>query len=186
MRKLIYSINLTIDGCVDHTKAEGTEEIHEYFTQLLRESDLLIYGRITYELMVPFWPDIAKNHSGTTKAMNDFAQAFDSMKGIVVFSKTLDKPKGKNTRIIRSNLRDEILKLKQEEGRPMLLGGVDLPSQLMALDLIDEYRFVVHPILAGEGRRLLEGIYLQERLKLKLADTKRFNSGCVALHYLKR
>lgn len=185
MRKLIYSINLTIDGCCDHTRVNASEDIHDYFAQLLREGDLLIYGRKTYELMVPFWPDIAKNKSGQTRSMNEFAEAFDSMKGIVVFSRSLDKPKGKNTRIVRGNLGEEIRKLKREEGKPMLAGGVDLASQLIALDLVDEYRFVIHPVLAGEGRRLLEGIQLQERLQLKLVDTKNFRSGCVALHYAK-
>lgn len=186
MRKLIYSINLTIDGVLDHTKVDGNEDILDYFARQLREGDLLIYGRKTYELMVPFWPDVAKDHSGQTKGMNDFADAFDSMKGIVVFSKTLDRPAGKNTRIIRDNLKEEILKLKAEEGKPLLLGGIDLASQLIALDLVDEYYFVVHPALAGNGRRLLEGIPLHERLKLKLVDTHVMRSGCVALHYLKQ
>src|SRR5262245_25742530 len=98
MRKLIFGINLTLDGCCDHTKQIANEEIHEYFTDLMREADLLVYGRKTYQLMVPFWPDIAKNHSGQTKAMNEFAQAFDSNK-IVVFSQSLDKAEGQNTRI---------------------------------------------------------------------------------------
>jgi len=83
MRKLIYAINLSIDGCCDHTKMTGDEEIHEYFANLILDAGLLAYGRITYQLMVPFWPDIAKNHSGKTKAMNDFAQAFDSIDKIV-------------------------------------------------------------------------------------------------------
>ncbi len=183
MRKLIYSINLTIDGCLDHTKVSGSEEIHEYFATMLRDADTLIYGRTTYQLMVPFWPDMAKNHSGQTKAMNDFADAFDGMRDIVVFSKTLDKAEGKNTRIIRTNIKDEILKLKEEPGKDMLLGGADLASQLIELGLVDEYHFVVHPIIAGEGRRLLEGISLQPTLKLKFVETKIMKSGCVVLRY---
>jgi|SRR6185437_10421105 len=185
MRKLIYSINLTIDGCLDHTKVDGSDDILLYFAQLLQEGDLLIYGRTTYELMVPYWPDVAKNHSGPTTPALKYAEAFDSMKGIVVFSKTLDKPKGKNTRIVRGDLKEEILKLKQEEGKPLLTGGVDLASQLIALDLVDEYRFVVHPVIAGNGRRLMEGILLQDRLKLKLVDTQTLGSGCVVLRYSK-
>lgn len=184
MRKLIYSINLTIDGCVDHTKSEGSDEILVFFAQLLRDSGPLIYGRTTYELMVPFWPDMAKDQSGQTKAANDFAQTF-SVKEIVVFSRSLEEPVSKHTRIIRGDLKDEILKLKQEEGKPMLLGGVDLPSQAIVLGLVDEYIFVVHPILAGQGRRLLEDIPLQDRLKLKLVDSKVMSSGCIALHYTK-
>ncbi len=136
--------------------------------------------------MVPFWPDVAKNQSGETKAMNEFAQAFDSIDKIIVFSQSLDRAEGKNARIVRTNLQDEILKLKQEQGKNILVGGVDIPSQLIALGLVDEYRFVVQPIIAGEGRRLLEGISLQQRLQLKLVESKVLKSGCVALRYLKQ
>jgi len=186
MRNLIYAINITIDGCCDHTKVDGSEEVLDYFARLTRSVDILLYGRKTYQLMVPFWPDVAKRHSGQSRAMNDFAQAFDSVKQIIVFSQSLDKVEGKNTKLLRSNLRDEILKLKSEEGRAILAGGVALPAQLMELGLVDEYQFVVHPVLAGEGRRLLEGASLQERLKLRLAESNSFKSGCVALRYLKQ
>ena len=186
MRNLIFGINITLDGCCDHTKGIADEEIHEYFTDLLRDADVLVYGRKTYQLMVPFWPDIAKNHSGPTKAVNDFAEAFDSVGKIVVFSKSLDRAEGKNTTIVRTNLKDEILKLKQEPGKDILVGGVDLPSQLMELGLIDEYRFVVQPLIVGAGRRLLDGTSLPERLQLNLVETKIFKSGSVALRYLKQ
>ena len=185
MRKVIFGINLTLDGCCDHTKVSGNEEIHEYFAQHIRDADLLVYGRKTYQLMVPYWPDIARNQSGQTKAINDFAQAFASVKQIIVFSRSLKRAEGRNTRIVHTDLKEEILKLKQEPGKDILVGGVDVPSQLIELDLIDEYRFVIHPIVVGEGRRLLEGISLQEKLQLKLVDSKIFKTGCVALRYLK-
>jgi len=184
MRNVIFAINITIDGCCDHTKMIADEEIHEYFAHLMRDVDLLVFGRKTYQLMVPFWPDVAKNRS-MTKATNEFAQAFDSQK-IVVFSQSLDMAEGKNTRIVRTKLQDEILNLKQERGKNILVGGVSIPSQLIELGLVDEYRFVVQPIVAGEGRRLLEGISVQERLQLKLVESKIFKSGCVALRYLKQ
>ena len=184
MRKLIFGINTTLDGCVDHTKQIADEETHEYFTDLMRDADLLVYGRKTYELMVPFWPDVAKTQS-MTKASNEFARVFDSINKLV-FSRSLESAENKNTRIVRTNLHDEILKLKQQQGNNILVGGVDIPSQLMELGLVDEYRFVVGPIVVGEGRRLLEGINLQERLQLKLVDSRIFESGCVALHYLKQ
>jgi dihydrofolate reductase len=91
-----------------------------------------------------------------------------------------------NTRIVRTNLRDEILKLKQEQGKNILVGGVDIPSQLIELGLVDEYRFVVSPIIAGQGRRLLEGGSLRDRLQLNLVESRNFKSGCVALRYLKQ
>jgi dihydrofolate reductase len=183
MRKLVFAINITIDGCCDHTKLGGNEEVHEYHTNLLRDVDLLVFGRKTYQLMVPFWPDVAKNHSGQTKAMNQFAQAFDSVNNIVVFSQSLEKAEGKKTRIVRTNLQNEILKLKQEQGKNILTGGVNIPSQLIELGLVDEYHVVIQPLVVGEGTRLLEGISLEE--KLNLVESKIFPSGCVALRYLK-
>src|SRR3984885_14261094 len=129
MRNVIFAINTTLDGCVDHTKQIADDETHEYFTQLMRQADLLVFGRKTYELMVPFWPEVAKNRS-MGKASNEFAQAFDSKK-LLVFSRSLDSVEGKNTRIVRTNLHGEILKLKQEQGKDILVGGVDIPSQLI-------------------------------------------------------
>ncbi|HXJ94305.1 MAG TPA: dihydrofolate reductase family protein [Terriglobia bacterium] len=185
MRNVIFAINLSLDGCCDHAKLiGGDDEIYEYHTHLMREVDLLVFGRKTYQLMVPYWPDVAKNLS-ETKAANEFAQTFDSINKIV-FSQSLDGAEEKNTRIVRTKLQDEILRLKQEQGKNILTGGVTIPSQLVELGLVDEYRVVVQPIVVGEGKRLFEGVSLQERLQLKLADSKIFKSGCVALHYLKQ
>lgn len=184
MRHLIYALNLTLDGCCDHTRLSSNDEIYDHYTQLMRDVDLLVYGRKTDELMVPFWPDIAKNQSGQTKAMNDFAEAFDANK-IVVFSRSLERAERKDT-LVRANLETEILKLKQEQGRNILTGGVSLPSQLIELGLVDEFRFIVQPLVVGEGRRLLEDVGLPERLELKLVESKIFDSGYVALRYLKQ
>ena len=183
MRNLIFAINITLDGCCDHTKTIADEELLEHYTQLLRDVDLFVYGRKTYQLMVPYWPDVAKNQS-ETRASQEFAKTFVS-KNKVVFSRSLESAEG-NTRIVRTNLRDEILKLKQEQGKDILVGGVDIPSQLIELGLVDEYRFVVQPIIAGEGRRLMEGVSLPEKLQLKLVESKIFKSGSVALRYLKQ
>jgi dihydrofolate reductase len=183
MRSVIYAINITLDGCCDHTKTIADEELLEHYTQLLGDVDLLVFGRKTYQLMVPFWPDIAKNQSGT-KAENEFARTFDSISK-VVFSQSLDSADG-NTRIVRTKPQDEIVRLKQEQGKNILIGGVTVPSELIKLGLVDEYRFVVQPIVVGEGRRLLEGICLPERLQLRFVESKILKSGCVALRYLKR
>jgi dihydrofolate reductase len=186
MRNLIYAINTTLDGVVDHTKFRPDEATFDYFVHLTRDAGTFLYGRKTYQLMVPYWPDIAKAPSEQTKADYEFAQAFVAVDNIVVFSRSLEKVEEKNTRIIRTNLHDEILKLKQEQGKNILVGGVDIPSQLAALGLIDEYRFIVHPIVVGEGRRLFEGINLQEKLQLKLVESTAFKSGTVVLRYLGR
>ncbi len=188
MRNLIFAINITLDGCCDHTKFNADEETLDYFTHLTREADTFLYGRKTYQLMVPYWPDVAKHPSGQTKADIEFAQAFDAVNKIIVFSRSLDSPGTEDgkTRIVRTDLRDEILKLKQEQGKNIFTGGVTIPSQLVELGLIDEYHFVVHPIVLGEGRRLFDGVSLPEKLQLKLVESKIFESGCVALRYLKQ
>ena len=184
MRNVIFAINVTLDGCVDHTKFNPAEDLLEHYTRLLRDdAGVLVYGRKTYQLMVPYWPDIAKSQS-ETKGDIEFAQAFVSKKK-VVFSRSLASAEDGNTRIVRTNLHDEILKLKQEPGKNILVGGVDIPSQLIELGLVDEYRFVIVPIIAGEGRRLMEGVSLK-KLRLKLVESKIFKSGCVALRYLKQ
>ena len=185
MRKLIYAINLTLDGCANHTVVGPPDpEVFEYYINLVREAGAFVYGRKTYELMVPYWPDVAKDET-STKAEVEYSEAFCAVGQMVVVSKTLDKVKGKNTMIIRENLHDGVLKLKQQAGKYILAGGVDVPSQLIQLGLVDEYLFVIYPVFAGKGRRLLDGADLVERLKLKLAETKVFKSGSVLLRYVK-
>ena len=184
MRKLIFAINTTLDGCVDHTKQAVDEEKLEYFTHLVREVDLQVFGRKSYQLMVPYWPDLLKDPSAT-RADTEFARAFAATDKMV-FSRSLERAEDKNTRIVRENLRDEIVKLKQEKGKHILVGGVDVSSQLIELGLVDEYRFVVGPMVAGEGRRLMEGVSLPQKLQLKLVESKLFKSGSVALRYLRQ
>ncbi len=188
MRKLIYAINLSIDGCFNHTIGVPGADLFDFYMQLIRNTGLMVYGRKTYQLMVPYWPDIARNPPGDTKEEKEdyeFALAFDACKKIV-FSRTLEQAEEKNTRIVRTGLKEEILALKKEPGKDILVSGVDIPSQLIALGLIDEYYFMVLPIIAGDGRRLMDGIGLQEKLQLKLVETRTFGSGSVLLHYLKQ
>src|SRR6266852_9470916 len=124
MRNVIFAINITLDGCCDHTKQIADDEKLEYFTHLMRDVDLQVFGRKTYQLMVPYWPEVFKNQS-ETKADTEFARAFVSIDK-VVFSRSLDGAEDKNTRIVRTDLRDEILKLKQEPGKNILVGGVSI------------------------------------------------------------
>ena len=184
MRKLIYAINLTLDGCCDHTKViVPDEELYEYYTQLVRSVDTFVYGRITYELMVPYWPDIARTHSGS-KPENDYADAFAAKK-IVVFSRSPERSNDKTTTFVHGDLKEEIFRLKQQEGGDMLTSGVSIPVQLAELGLIDEFRFVITPTIVGEGRRLFDDLPLQKSLRPKLVESKTFESGCVALRYSK-
>jgi dihydrofolate reductase len=133
--------------------------------------------------MVPYWPDIAQNPSEETKTDVDFAKTFDAAEKIV-FSKSLTNVEDKNSRLVRTAPEDEIRKLKQQPGKNILLGGVALPTYLAGLGFVDEFLFVVQPVVVGGGRRLLEGVKQQQ--KLKLIDSKTFESGSVAVRYVKQ
>ncbi len=183
MRKVVFAINITTDGYCNHTDMIADEEVHEYHTGLLRNADLLLFGRITYELMVPYWPDVAKNQS-ETEATNEFARVFDSLDK-VVFSTTLKHVGGNNTRIVRANIAEEVLALKQQPGKDIGVGGLSIASQLSERGLIDEYQFVVHPVVAGRGPRLFETVKPQDRLQLDFIGSETFQSGVVALQYRK-
>jgi dihydrofolate reductase len=183
MRKVIFAINITADGYCSHTDGIVDEQLHEYFTRLLRNAGILLYGRITYQLMVPYWPTIAKSQT-ETKATNEFARVFDSL-DMIVFSTTLKQVEGNNRRIVRGNVAEEVLALKQQSGKDIFVGSLSIASQLSARGLIDEYYFVVHPVIAGKGPRLFETVKLHERLLLDFVGSETFQSGVVALHYRK-
>ena len=181
MRKLIYGINISLDGCCDHTKFSGGDDIHEYFKELLEEADLIIYGRKTYELMVPFWPEVAQTQSMNETA-NAFAKVFANLKRVVV-SQSIERVDNEQTMIIRDNLKEEVLKLKQLPGKAISTGGVEVPARLIEWGLVDEFHMVVHPLIVGQGRRLFTEMSLPDSLGLKLAASKTLSSGCVALQY---
>lgn len=183
MRRVVFAINITTDGYCNHTDMIADEEMHEYHTGVLRNASLLLFGRNTYQLMVPYWPDVAKNQS-ETEAINEFARVFDSLDK-VVFSTTLKHTGGNNTRIVRANVAEEVLAAKQQPGKDICVGGLSIASQLSDRGLIDEYHFVIHPVVAGKGPRLFETVKLQDRLLLDLIGSKTFRSGVVALHYRK-
>lgn len=184
MRKVVFAINTTADGFCSHTDMIADDEVHEYFTNLLRSAGLILYGRTTYQLMVPYWPEVARNQSGT-EADNEFARTFDSVDK-VVFSTTLKHVEGKNTRLARTNIVDEVRALKQQPGKNICAGSLSVASQLSDRGLIDEYSFVVHPVIAGKGPRLFETVKPKERLLLDFVGSKTFQSGAIALHYKKR
>lgn len=183
MRNLIYAINLSADGCCDHTKMVGREEDLEHFMELFQTVDLQIFGRKTYELMVPYWPDVVNDPTETPASIR-FGKAFVALDR-AVFSRTLESVGEKNTTLLRGDLKDEVLKLKNAPGKKMLVGGVSVPGQLIGMGLVDEFHFVVQPDVVGEGRRLGEGVSLAARMNLKLLDSTVLKSGAVALHYLK-
>ena len=180
MRKVTFAINITLDGYCGHESGIADDELHEYFTGLLRDSDVHIFGRDTYHLMYPYWHDVAVNQS-ETEVTNEFARTFDSIPKIV-FSTTLKSVEWNNTTLLHSNLREEIITLKEQPGKNIAIGSLNIASQVAGWDLIDEYHLVFHPVIAGKGPRLFESV---ENLTLKLVGSKTFRSGVIALHYKK-
>ena len=183
MRKVVFAINISADGYCGHTDMNPDDEVMDFFTGMLSNMSVLLFGRITYHLMIPYWPDVAKDPS-ETGASKEFARVFDSLDK-VVFSTTLTDVAGNNTRLARANLVEELLTLKQLPGKDISVDSLSLASQLSERGLIDEYHFVVHPVMAGKGPRLFDTVKLPESLQLDLIGLRSFQSGVVAMHYKK-
>lgn len=181
MRKLIATINITLDGYCDHTAMIAVEEIHTHYSDLLKNAGALLYGRITYQLMESYWPMLVQNPSGN-KPMDDFAVAIDNVTKIV-FSRTLKSVEWKNTTLAKGGLKEEVLKLKQQPGNDIYAGSPSMIAALTEFDLVDEYQLCVHPVIAGSGLPLFKNI--SERIVLKLLKTKTFGSGAMMLYYAK-
>ncbi len=181
MRPLRYSINVTLDGCCDHREVIADEEMHHHFAADLERADALLFGRVTYEMMEAAWRPSASGTWPNWMAdwMIPFARTIDNAKKYVV-SATLDRVDW-NAELLRGELGKAVQQLKQEPGRGLSVAGVTLPLALADLGLIDEYEFVVQPILAGHGPTLLAG--LRERLDLNLVGRQELRSGAVALRY---
>ena len=179
MRKLIAAINMTLDGFCDHTAMIADDEIHQHYNELLSTAGTLIYGRITYQLMESYWPSVVKNPTGN-KPMDEFAVLIDNISKIV-FSRTLKNVDWKNTKLKKEVIKEDILELKQQAGKNILVGSPGLIVALMQLDLIDEYQLCVHPVILGNGLPLFKNI--NDMTILKLIKTKTLSSGQITLYY---
>lgn len=178
MRKLIAGINMTLDGFGDHTAIDPDDEIHQHYSELLKSADSIIYGRITYQLM-EYWPTVVANPTGN-KAIDDFAVTMDNINKIV-FSRTMENVTWKNSKLLRGGIKEEIVALKKESGKDILVGSPSLIIESLNLNLVDELQLCVHPVLVGEGLQLFKNI--KDRINLKLLRTKIFSSGAVILYY---
>lgn len=182
MQPLRYSINVTLDGCVDHTAGIPDAELHRYAAETLAKADALIFGRVVYQMMEPAWRPLSRgeNPHGMPDWTIPFAKAIDAAKKYVV-SDTLGHVDW-NAELVRgADIEATIRKLKQQPGRGLYVGGVTLPRTLVELDLIDEYEFWVHPRVVGHGPSLFAG--LSKPLDLKLVGRTEFASGVMILKY---
>lgn len=179
MRKLIAALNMTLDGFCDHTAGIADEEIHEHYNELLRNAGALLYGRTTYQLMESYWPLVVKNPTGN-KPFDDFAVLIDNIPKIV-FSRTLQHVDWKNSTLKKELVKEDILELKRQEGKPIFAGSPSLIVALTQLGVVDEYQLNVLPTILGSGLVLFKNI--TERVNLKLLTTKTFGCGAVVLYY---
>lgn len=179
MRKLIAGINMTLDGYCDHTAMIADDEIHQHYNDLLRDAGTLIYGRITYQLMECYWPLLVKDPSGNQQA-DEFAVLIDNISKMV-YSRTLEDVTWKNTELKHELIREEIVALKQQPGKSILVGSPSLIVAFAQLDLIDEYQLAIQPTILGSGLTLFKDI--TDRINLNLLKTKTFGSGVVVHYY---
>jgi dihydrofolate reductase len=178
MRKVIGAINMTLDGFCDHTAIIPDEDLHQHYADLLSSADIILYGRITYQLM-EYWQAVVKNPTGN-KAVDEFALIMDNIPKIV-FSHTLKNVEWESARLANRDVEEEVLALKQQPGKPILVGSPSLIISLMKLNLIDEFQLCVHPVIVGHGLPLFKDV--NDRIKLKLLKTKTFGSGAEVLYY---
>ncbi len=170
---------MTLDGYCDHTAIIPDEEIHKHYTQLLRNAGTVLYGRITYGLMESYWPALVKNPSGN-KSMDEFAEAMDTIPKIV-FSNTQNQVEWESARLAKGTVKQEVLELKQQAGKEILVASRSLIVHCLNLNLIDEFQLCIHPVIAGKGLPLLENV--KHSFKFKLLKSKTFRGGAVLFYY---
>jgi dihydrofolate reductase len=183
MRKVIGAINMTLDGIGDHTASQPGEEIHQHYTDLLNEAGVILYGRTTFQLM-GFWKTFLENPSDV-KSMNDFALAMDKVPK-VVFSRSLQTNNNgelnwHSARLSRKPLEEEVEELRTQPGNDIYVGSRSLILQLIDVNFLDELQLCIHPIIAGSGSYLFDGI--NHRRTLRLLKTKAFRDGAIILFY---
>ena len=179
MRKLIAAMNMTLDGYCDHTAGIADDELHEHYSDLLRKAGLLIYGRVTYQLMESYWPTVVANPTGN-KANDEFAVLLDDVPKLV-YSRTLQHVDWKNTTLRNEIDKEELLSLKQQPGKDIYVGSPSMIVAMTNLGLVDEYHLCIHPVVLGKGLQLFKNIRQSQTLSLR--DTKPFGSGVVAMYY---
>lgn len=178
MRKVIAGINMTLDGYCDHTAVTADDELHDYFTEMLRSGGTLLYGRKTFELM-EYWRPFVEKPTGE-KAMDDFARVIDQIPKLV-FSRTLTAVDWPTTSLARRSPEEEVLELRQQSGKDILVGSPSLIVALTEARLIDEYRICIHPVIAGDGLPLFRDI--SNKVELKLLRSAPFGSGAILVCY---
>lgn len=179
MRKLIAGMNITLDAFCNHDAGIADDELHQHYNDLLKDADTMIWGRVVYQMMESYWPLVVKEPTGD-KPTNEFAVLADNIHKIV-YSRTMNEVTWKNSELKKELNRDEVIALKQQPGKNILVGSPSLIEGFTELGLVDEYQFLIHPVILGQGLPLFKNI--TEKIDLKLLNTKTFQSGVVAMYY---
>jgi dihydrofolate reductase len=181
MGALVFAINLTLDGCVDHREGIADDETHAFFTRLLDEAGAMLWGSVTYEMMEAYWPAVARGEVAAPPAMRQFAHRLEQMPKYIASTQRSEFP-WSNSHLLVGDLPEAVQRLKDATPKGVLLGGAMLAGALDALGLIDEYRFLIHPRIAGHGPKLYEGA-LRATRALELIAANPLRNGCLAVHY---
>jgi dihydrofolate reductase len=181
MGLLTFSINVTLDGCVDHQEGIADDETHAFFTRLMDQSGAMLWGRITYEMMENHWPAVARGDAEAPPAMREWAIKLQTKPKYVVSATRKDFP-WSNSHHLTGDLRTGIQKLKDSTPAGVLVGSCQLATDLDRLGLIDEYKLLVHPRIAGHGPTLFEG-GLPSTRRLVLISASPLRNGAIAMHY---
>ncbi|MDQ0241999.1 dihydrofolate reductase family protein [Arthrobacter bambusae] len=181
MGLLTFSINVTLDGCVDHREGIADDETHAYFTRLMDDGGAMLWGRTTYEMMESYWPAVARGEEDAPPAMREWALKLEAKPKYVVSSTRSDFP-WNNSHHVVGDLQTAVQDLKDATPGGVLVGSGKLATALDQLDLIDEYKFLVHPRIAGRGPTLYQG-GLPSTRRLDLISAEPLSNGAVALHY---
>jgi len=181
MGLLTFGINITLDGCVDHREGIADDETHAFFTRLMDECGAMLWGRVTYEMMERHWPLVARGAAEAPPAMREWAVKLEAKPKYVVSTMRKDFP-WTNSHPIAGDLHTGVQKLKDATPDGVLLGSGKLAAELDRLELIDEYKFLVHPRIAGHGPTLYESGLPRAR-RLELIAAKPLRNGAIAMHY---
>ena len=181
MGRLTFSLNVTLDGCVDHREGVVDDETHAFFTRLMDEHGAMLWGRVTYELMESYWPAVARGDVEAPPAMRQWAAKLEAKPKFVVSSTRSDFP-WTNSHPVAGELRVGVQKLKDAMPAGVLLGSGMLAAALDRLDLIADYRLLIHPRIVGHGPTLFQG-GLSSTRRLELVSAQPLRSGVVAVHY---
>ena len=181
MGRLTFSLNVTLDGCVDHREGVVDDETHAFFTRLMDEHGAMLWGRVTYEQIESYWPAVARGDVEAPPAMRQWAAKLEAKPKFVVSSTRSDFP-WTNSHPVAGELRVGVQKLKDAMPAGVLLGSGMLAAVLDRLDLIDDYRLLIHPRIVGHGPALFQG-GLSSTRRLELVSAQPLRSGVVAVHY---